>query len=226
MKINIKKCLEFFDERNPEHQGHTNAVIGMIGEEIASKTFLHYMSSRKRRIEIIEDKFQATGHRNGAGPRLDAWFIELNEKKLYQCEIKNWCSWATTGIDVGESPEKVMGASQYYWDVVKKEFAMTKKYGKTSKVLVEMNKPKNYTKFKLEPLLILWWPISPNNKLEPLFSVDVRSLNIRFKTRFKKLHIFSVSLYLRELLNRKKDLTLDMPDSQYRIKTLKNLGIL
>ena len=158
MKINIEKCLKFFDEKNPEHQGHTTPIIGMIGE--------------------------GTRESKGSIPVL-------------------------------------------HWGVVEKEFAGAKKYGKTSKVLVEMKKPKGYARFKLEPLLILWWPISlPDNKLEPFFSVNVKNLNIKFKTKFKKLHIFSVSLYLRELLNRKKDIVLDMPDSQYRIEILKDLGFL
>ncbi len=220
MKINIKKCLELFDERHSEHQGHTNAIIGMIGEEIASKSFLCYMLSRKRRLEVVAGKFQAVKFRNGAGPRLDKWFVEPKKKKIYQCEIKNWCAFSTVGVYV-----KIRGVEKTakdYWNKLLRGF----NYWKTSKVLVEMKRPKNYTDLKLEPLLILWWPISPSNKLGPLFSVDVKKLKIKFKTKFKKLQIFSVSLYFRKLLkDNKKIIDFDMPDSQYRIKILKNLGI-
>lgn len=231
MKINIENCIELFDERDPEHQGHTSAIISIIGEEIASKSFLHYMLSRKRQLEDIRGgKFQAVKSRNGAGPKLDKWFVERNRKILYQCEIKNWCAWSTVGVAVSE--EGVEKTANDYWNkllIELRRFDGQKKYGKTSKVLVEMKKPVNYQNFKSEPLLILWWPISsPNSKLNPFFSIDVKKLNIRFKTKnFKKLYIFSVSLYFRELeKNKKRTFNLDMPDSQYRIKILKSLGIL
>lgn len=226
MKINIKKCLELFDERHSkEHQGHTNAIIGMIGEEIAFESFLHYTLSRKRQLKIVAHKFQADNFPLGAGPRLDKWFVEQKEKKIYQCEIKNWCAWSTVGIDIRING--VEETAQNYWVKLLREFDGQNNYGKTSKVLMKMKKPKDYKNFKLEPVLILWWPISPpNHELEPLFSVDVKKLNIRFKTKFKKLHIFSVSLYFRELLREKKKLVLDMSDSHYRIKILNSIGVL
>ncbi|MEK7547066.1 MAG: hypothetical protein AAB536_02720 [Patescibacteria group bacterium] len=227
MKINIEKCLKFFDERHLKYQSHTNAIISMIGEEIASKSLLSYMLSRKRRLEVVDGKFQAVKSRNGVGPRLDKWFIERNRKTLYQCEIKNWCAFSTVGVDVLK--EGVGKAANGYWDkllIELRKFDGQKKYGKTSKVLVEMKKLEKYQNFKLEPILILWWPISRNNELKPFFSVNVNKLSIRFKTKFKKLHIFSVSLYFRKLLNERKNLNLDMPNSQYRIKILKSLGIL
>lgn len=226
MKINISQCLELFDERHPEHKGHSTGIIGLIGEDLCAGAFESYMRSQENDVVILDGKFQAVNFRNGAGPRLDRWFVSKKKKIIYQCEIKNWCSWATNGVDIRQR-----GVDETAIDYLRKlrtsEFEGNNEYGKASKVLVEMKKPSGYENYNIEPLLILWWPISNGGSLPPYFSVKVSELNLgrEFYTSFKNLNIFSTSLYLRKNQNMGNIIEFDMPNVQSRTKILRDLGV-
>lgn len=227
MKINIERCLEFFDERRIENKGHSNSIIAMLGEDLAASAFKSY---RKSMIECKERKFQAEGFQKGTGPQLDRWLYDKRKKVLYQCEIKNWCAWAIAGqeLKVNAKINEVQRISSFYWlRPIKMEFLKKGKSDKTSKVLVEMKmKPPNrkYLHAEIKPLLILWWPVSTEKNLNPYFSVNVSDLKIGFTTPFKQLHIFSISLYLRQLHKKGiKWLTIDNPDIRKRMILLKEL---
>ena len=227
MKINIKKCLELFDERHLEHRGHANSIIAMLGEDLAASAFKAYIPSV---IGCEERKFQAEGFKNGSGPQLDRWFYNGHKNILYQCEIKSWSAWATTGreLKIDASLKEARKISDYYWQKpIAVEFRGKGKKDKTSKVLVKMQMKNRNNKYKnatIEPLLIFWWPVSKEKNLSPFFSVDVSDLKIGFKSQFKKLHIFSVSLYLRKLdKSGEKWFTVKEPDFDQRIVILKGL---
>lgn len=217
MRINIKKTLEVFDEQDPLHKGLTTSLISLIGEDLATGCFLKF---KKGKVKVLSAQFKAVGFRNGSGPRLDRWFVDDRNKILYQCEIKNWCSWATTGIAV--SSKGVDESAKIYWEsLLKSEFRGQAEYGKASKVLVEMEKPRGYEHYALEPLLILWWPISaPSRRKTPMFEVQTKELGMgkKFKTGFKKLNIFSVSLFLREQGGNEMDI--EMTDTESRLGLL------
>lgn len=227
MKINIKKSLELFDERRPKYRGHTSSIISMLGEDLAAAAFKSYMTSV---VGCEERKFQAEDFSKGAGPQLDRWFYNKQKNILYQCEIKNWCAWATKSweLKVDAKPEEIRKVSNNYWEgPIKTEFRGKGKDGKISKVLVKMKmKPPNkkYLNTNIEPLLIFWWPVSTEQNLSPYFSVNVADLKVGFKPKFKQLHIFSVSLYLRKLHKKGvKWLKISDPDIKQRLAILKKL---
>jgi len=70
-------------------------------------------------------------------------------------------------------------------------------------------------------------PITSDKKgLNPLSTLSVKGLKLPIDTRFSKLRIFSVSLYLRQLYKKgkgQKFIDLDMPHLEHRIKILSNL---
>ena len=70
-------------------------------------------------------------------------------------------------------------------------------------------------------------PISSDKKgLNPISTLPVKPLKLSIKTNFSKLHIFSVSLYLRQIYkggDGQKFIDLDMPHFQDRMKILTRL---
>ncbi|MDP2665583.1 MAG: hypothetical protein Q8P23_03000 [bacterium] len=225
--------MEFFDD--PLVAGHASAIVGMIGEELNAAAFKHYVESRGAKAEILHGQNGKTvGVTQGTkkGKRLDRW-IEIEEKgkkTLYQCEIKNWSATAIGGkrLEPEADTDTIRNVSKYYWShQVRTEFSNRKYPSGVTKVLVKMKLLSGFS--KAHPLLIYWMPISKSDSdsVEPFFEVSVSSFkNTAIKTEFKKLYIFSVSLYFRMLLkNGKKFVNFDMPESQHRISILRNIGI-
>jgi hypothetical protein len=93
-----------------------------------------------------------------------------------------------------------------------------------TKVLLTMRKPDKFKNLKVGPLLIYWMPISSDkNGLNPLSNISIKSLNLPMKNEFSKLHIFSVSLYLRQLYKKgkgQKFIDLEMPHLEHRMEIL------
>lgn len=237
MKINIKQCLNFFDD--PSVGGHATAVVGMIGEELNESAFKHYVKNRGSLVKTLVDQrgrplpvTQGTQR----GKRLDRW-IEVKEKDkiiLYQCEIKNWSATAIGGRYLGVEADEteIKNIANYYWShQMHEEFSDTKYPNGVTKVFLKMRHPEGYS--NIQPLLIYWMPISNSDNLEPFFEVPISLFNnpvIEKETKFEKLYIFSVSLYFRQLLKsdekNKELIDFDMPVSKYRIEVLRSLGVL
>lgn len=232
MKIDIKKCLEFFDD--PLIGGHATAIVGMIGEELNASAFKHYMESIGTRAEILHDQngepLRVT-QGTKKGKRLDRW-IEIEGKDiktLYQCEIKNWSATAIGGkhLEIDADTNTIRNIANYYWShQVRTEFLSKKYPGGVTKVFVKMKLPNEF--LRAQPLLVYWMPISNSDSIEPFFEVPVSSFrNLAIKTEFETLYIFSVSLYFRKLLkDNRKFVDFDMPESQHRAKILKELGVI
>lgn len=226
MKINLRKILEFFDAKHADNKGHASAVVGMIGEDINASAFRHYLEKAGAIVTILNEPV-TQGKLQGV--RLDRWICAeiKKEKTLYQCEIKNWSSWAIGGkiLKVDANKEKVRSVATYYWN--HQYGFLTPDYpNKVTKVLVKMKKPEGYQNINILPLLIYWMPISNDKNSKPFFSVKVGDLNkkLNTKTPFKTLHIFSVSLYFRSLLERGiKQIDVDLPHIEKRIKILNDI---
>ncbi|MEK7067765.1 MAG: hypothetical protein AAB956_02095 [Patescibacteria group bacterium] len=218
MKLNIKEILDFFDDIKDSQKGDANAVSTILGEDLNASSYKHF---RKNGVKILDDSV-LQGGRNGK--KLDRWIID-KKNKLYQCEIKNWAATAIGGKQLGSdaSDEMIKAVAKYHWNREEKN-SFSKKTphpNRVSKVLLPMRPPVEYKNLKIEPLLIYWMPISSDKRgLNPLSSIS----HLPFKTPFSKLHIFSVSLYLRFLIkNGEKYIDLDMPHFEHRIKILSKL---
>jgi hypothetical protein len=116
MEINIRQVLEFFDEEPEYGRGHTSGIVGIIGEDLNASVFKRFMEAKGVKAEILEDS--VTTHKK-KGQRLDRW-IYVNEnglETLYQCEIKNWSSWAIGGrrLNVDASEDEIREVCKYYW---------------------------------------------------------------------------------------------------------------
>jgi hypothetical protein len=211
MQLDIKQALNFFDNKEYS-KGHASALVGMIGEYLNFIAFKHYLENKNTEIKFIErndGRPIPVTQGTKKGKRLDMWIVEKNEdkiKNLYQCEIKNWSATAIGGksLMLNSDNEEIFKVATYQWDRQIKEFSKPYKKSTISKVLKPMKVPEGYENFenKVKPLLIFWMPIiRPNIEISSYFNVNVSRLPIKFKTSFKTLNIFSVSIYFRELLN-------------------------
>ena len=201
MKLNIKKLLDFFDDKQDSQKGDANALIAIFGEDLNASAFKHF---RKNKVEVLEENISQGLKKE---KRLDRWILDKKENKLFQCEIKNWAATAIGGksLKSDASIEETKNIVGYYW---KRELnnnlsKKTEQPNGVTKVLLKMKPPEKYRNIpKTEPLLIYWMPISSDaNRFSPLSVVSIKSLRLpsQLKTEFSKLYIFSVSLYLRQL---------------------------
>lgn len=220
MKLNIKELLDFFDDKKDSQKGDASALMSILGEDLNASVYKHF---RNGDINIINDSVLPGTNK---GKRLDRWMVDDKNKKLYQCEIKNWAATAIGGkrLKSDADDEDIKKIAEYYW---KRE--MNSNFSKNheqpngvTKVLLAMCKPKQYKKLKVESLLIYWMPItSDKNGLNPLSILSVKSLGLPIKSEFTRLQIFSVSLHLRFLLRKGKNfIDLEVPHFEHRMEVL------
>lgn len=220
MKLNIKELLDFFDDKKDSQKGDANALMAIFGEDLNASIYKHF---RKNKVDILEESV-VQGFKGGK--QLDRWVLDKKNNKLFQCEIKNWAATAIGGKELRSdaSDEEIKEVVEYYWEHESNGNLSNKaeRSNGVTKVLLKMKPPEKYSNIlKIEPLLIYWMPISSDeNGLKPL-SI---SLNLpKIETKFSKLHIFSVSLYLRQLYQKgkgQKFIDLDMPHFEHRMKIL------
>lgn len=223
MKLNIKELLDFFDDKKDSQKGDANALIAILGEDLNASAYKNF---RENEVEILEESVSQGLKKE---KRLDRWILDKKNKKLFQCEIKNWAATAIGGKQLKSDAnyEEINEVVKYHWRrELNNNFSKRVKHPNgVTKVLLEMKSPDEYRNMsKIESLLIYWMPISSDKKgLNPLSVLSVEPLKRVIDTKFSKLHIFSVSLYLRQLYkkgNGQNFINLDMPHFEHRIKIL------
>ena len=93
-----------------------------------------------------------------------------------------------------------------------------------------MRLPEQYAGSNVEPLLIYWMPVSNSGtgNPEPFFQIPIRELGLPdtfVRAPFETLNVFSVSLYLRQLLKSGVGtLSLSLPNAERRIQVLEDIN--
>ena len=222
MKINIKELLDFSDDKKESEKGDANAIMSILGEDLNAAAYRHF---RKDEVDILEENV-VQGFQGGK--HLDRWILDKKENRLFQCEIKNWAATAIGGKSLKSNADKehIKKVAKGHWkhqlstNLSRKPTKKHKHPNGVSKVLLTMRNPSGYNSLAVEPLLIYWMPISSDKAgLKSLSYIS----SLPIKTAFKKLHIFSVSLYLRQLYKQgkgKKFIELEMPHFKHRMKIL------
>ena len=213
LRINVKRLLEFFDEKPGESVGHATAIVGVIGEDLGAGLLKHYLEcTRNAKVSILPET-PRTG--NKKGPWLDRWIDVVwpdGSGRLFQTEIKNWSAHAIGG--------KILKANAPQNEVSR--FGMERWRGHVAgmhlktinKVLTPMKKPWGVDpSHTVEPLLIYWWVIHPKGLNESFFSHDLDA-----STEFSRLWFFSMSSYLRGL--NEAAIELEMPNAANRMSWL------
>ena len=191
MLLNIKETLRFYDEINPVNSKHASAVTGVIGEDVAIGVFCHYLDS----ISLsVTPRNEPCTEGKKKGKWLDKWlYVEsVNDRWLYQVEVKNWSAHSIGGKHLGldATPEQIRQAKRArwteQWDEINERFRKVE----VDKVLSIMRSP--LPDCRVEPLVIFWFAIHPTGADEAFFEVKARGA-------FGRVFIFSISTYLRSL---------------------------
>ncbi|MDO8514134.1 MAG: hypothetical protein Q7S50_01160, partial [bacterium] len=198
-------------------------LMSILGEDLNASAYRHF---RRNKVDILNDSVLPGTIK---GKRLDRWIVDKENRKLYQCEIKNWAATAIGGrhLRSDASDEDAKKVVEYHWsrELSSNLSRKAEHPNGVTKVLLQMKPPEKYRNIrKTEPLLIFWMPISSDRRvLNPLSDLSVKSLHLPIKTKFSKLHVFSVSLYLRQLYKKgkgQKFIDLEIPHFEHRMKIL------
>lgn len=215
IEINIIELLKFYDEKIQSSKHHATAIDAVAGEDLGAGLITHYLNRENFSAKVLQ--YPCT-QRTKSGSRLDRWILaERNSEKIYfQTEIKNWSAHAIGGkiLKINATQDEISEYKINRWNGVWDGKMLTKKPAR--KVLIPMKPIKENS--KIEPLICFWESIHPEGKCEPFFSVDIKDKN------FSRLWVFSMSAYLRKLLNSgEKKITLEMPKTESRIEWLNTL---
>ena len=237
--INRKELLTFFDEKPEWSRKQVSAIIGVVGEDLNTACFLHYLASKGAEPTVLDDSV-TTGRQKG--PRLDRW-IDVKwrdgSRTVFQTEIKNWSAHAISGktLSTCASPEEVSRYKaarwEHRWDTERHTLKRVS-HGTataTAKVLVKMKAPCGVDEEIVRPLLIFWEALGPRDKPdEHLFRIKKPTRDFPFDRpaswadasyHDSELWVFSVSSYLRGL--DVDTIELHMPIAAQRLSILSQL---
>ncbi len=221
MMIDLKKLLELYDTKTPKNTGCVAAINSMMGEELAVALFLDYAKRKNLNPAVISEK--CTQGKN-QGVRLDRWLgvNDKNEVIYYQTEIKNWTAHSFRG-DASPKHTDVEAMKKYRIDRWEQRFDVSNhclRDTSANKVLVPMKLDiKTSSKFVVRPLIIFWEAMHPKGTDAEFFSTSVSGVE------FKKLWVFSMSNYVRNLIFKHKvsKISVNMPAVDARINWLNSI---
>jgi len=221
MKLNCRELVRFFDE-DGEARVHSNAIKTLSGEELAFALMIDYFRRSNAEAEKLPGSC-TTGERKG--PRLDGWLkvVEKSQTALYQVEVKCWSfhgfnSGKPFPLQLDQDEKKKLRISKWnrYWDTDAKSI-----YAKSllAKVLVPM-KFRGTPEADIRPMACIWDAVHPQGDDSPFFSVPLAE-----KEKFEKLYVFSMSAYLRHVINTlgKNELELFLPVTEKRLEYLSRI---
>ncbi len=220
MIVNIRTVVEFFDIATNSKRGDINSVIGMLGEDLNAAAFKHYCGGKD--VDILHDTKVVQGFKKGKW--LDRWIVNHQKKIVYQCEIKSWAATAIGGksLSLDANIEDTQDAARYYLERLRTSTNPDARHPNgITKVLLPMRIPEKISRYHVRPLLIVWMPVTTDStSLNPLFAISkIPSIGV-----FKKLLIFSVSLYFRNLYHAgTTHIELEIPNAKRRMAKLRSL---
>ncbi|MDP1894609.1 MAG: hypothetical protein Q8K87_10810 [Hydrogenophaga sp.] len=230
MNFNRSALIRFYDDpRDPDFAGadqgsHVSAITGMIGEDLLLGLMFHCLSHQDPSLtcEVLPDTCKAPGKK---GKRLDAW-VEIGTNRIAQVEIKNWSahSLGESDLPLKATPQELAQAAEKRW---KRFFGENneKMPENTEKILIDMPVPQGAKPRTVERWLCFWLPIAKTgiNPLTVATFMDGMDGMDGMDKKEKKVHVFSASLYLRQLQLKDEVLELRTPRIDARVQLLNAL---
>jgi hypothetical protein len=229
-KINIKAVIELYDTQNRDNSKHISSITGLIGEDLISGLFKHYLMGKQDGIHVEIYPSYTPKQQGKTGKMLDRWILTSKfgtADICYQTEIKNWSSHSLSGVKFEFDPKRPLN-----FDTNKSDEIFNKiwdnKIGEiihpsVQKVLYEMHNKPSEVKVKAEPLVCFWMPITFNGEIEPFFNKTHPNISTK---GFNNVSFFSGSIYLRSLLFfGVNEIEIEMPNLNFRLDLIKPLFI-
>lgn len=220
-KLHLRQLLDFYDYRVASSNTHASAINAVLGEDFALALLCHYFAAEGAAVEALPIPC-TTGKQKGH--RLDKWIaVKSSDQKagLYQVEIKNWSAHSIGGTTVKRDATDIE-LCEYRKDRWRRQFKTavhihTPSQKETVKVLTKMLVPQTHQGYMHKALLCFWEALHPEGADEPFFAVDVAS------ETFEKLQVFSMSNYIRRLLEHTETVEVAMSDTDARIAWLNKI---
>lgn len=196
MNFNRNALIRFYDDRNlanPDQGSHVSAITGMIGEDLLLGLMSHCLSRQDPALtcNVLPDKCKAPGRE---GKRLDAW-VEIGTDRIAQVEIKNWSahSLGESGLPLDATPQELERAANNRWRRFFGERNERMPKG-TEKILIDMHVPERAQQRRpVERWLCFWLPIAETGINPITVAAFMDGMDEKY------VHVFSASLYLRQL---------------------------
>lgn len=215
MLIDRLALVAFFDD-DDEAGRHASAIKAVAGEELGLALLVRYLTTTGSNPERLS---VACTQRFRKGHRLDAWVRVTSDTGplLYQVEVKTWSSHSIGGArlpsDACAADVRAFKLREWagYFDDTRgfREKAL-------QKVFDPMTPPEADT--RVEPLACLWTAVHNQGGDEPFFQVPVAA---PCSASFNVINVFSMSAYLRGLLD--AEIELRLPDTERRLQYLSSL---
>jgi hypothetical protein len=222
----LRQLLDFYDYRVGPSISHASAINAVLGEDLAITLLCHYFTSAGATAEDLPIPC-TTGRQRGH--RLDRWIAVKSDDQqsiIYQVEIKNWSAHSIGGTVVDRNAT-ASRLHEYRIDRWRRQFKMinnlhTPSQKETLKVLTKMNLPPTHRRYVEEgyihkALLCFWEALHPTGNDDAFFTVDVAS------ETFDQLQIFSMSNYVRKLLEHTETLDVAMLVTDARVDWLNSI---
>jgi hypothetical protein len=221
MRIFLQRLIEFYDSKSPEFSPHASAITGVIGEDLAVELFKHYIDNvlKGKIIDIHLLCNQGTSR----GKRLDRWIHAIYGDNNYylQTEIKNWTSHSLGGkkFPVNELEESNFRKKRWQRIFDDQSLRFKDKDNNLGKVTIKMKLPEHWKEgFDIMPLLIVWESMHRDGSDDPYFETDLEG------NFYKKVRVFSLSTYIRNMLKKNiSSIDLDIDVVSRRLKILGDL---
>lgn len=219
LQVNIKELISFYDE-DRSVRSHSNAIKTLAGEELGFSLLLEHFRREGVTAELLDIPC-TTGQRKG--PWLDGWIRIVNPSPntdtYYQVEVKSWSFHGLGGarpLRVNCTSDELEEFKRRTWNTYWSDEGFIAKG--LNKVLTPMKPPQSGV--TVEPLACVWAALHPDGKQEAFFNVPLERHEY-----FQRIWVFSMSSFLRNLLNSMEGdwLTLDMTLTHQRILWLQKL---
>lgn len=219
--------MTFYDAKGPcdELGSPISAITGLIGEDLVLGLLRHYLKATHGKEARIVTRCKEAGRR---GAWLDAWVIA--DDICYATEVKNWCASAFGGKPIHPDESNLVEVSHHNLKLYLGKEMNAKQIWK---VLREMVRHGDCGELEAKPLLAFWSPVAPTDvknreALNPFFECPIKPFlasikfaEVEIPKKLKTVSVFSASLYLRTLNQRK--LRVCMPRAIQRLRELENL---
>ncbi len=215
--VNVVALLSFYDE-NREARRHSNAIKTLAGEELGFALLIEYFRRTGVQATLL-NRTCTTG--NPKGFLLDGW-IEArdvsSETTHYQVEVK---SWSMHGVGGDSTPLPVTVTADELAAYKKRQWVRYWSNGQfiepgLNKVLTPMKRDPTWT--VVEPLACVWSAMHPEGKRDAFFSVAING-----PSTFQRVWVFSMSSFLRNIIQGEPQLTLRLPSTAIRINWLRTI---
>jgi hypothetical protein len=218
VRLDREKVLEFFDEIPIGSPGHATSVCAVAGEDLGAGLLKRYLE--KEHLAQVSILFGPVGQGTRKGSKLDRWISVKypgGATVYYQVEIKNWSAHAIGGkrLPVKILPDALAKWKQTEWGKLWNKDAQDFGIDSLKKVLTRMKCPD--TSATVEPVACLWIALHPEGATSPWFEVPID----RKDCCFRRLHVFSMSSYLRNL--NESHIEIEMPDIVQRLDWLQKM---